>query len=266
MKLQQLLTNLWEQYVTDSPSALSVYNLLTDAGEEVVNDHIAFRTFSDPRINVNQLGKFWLELDYEVKGEYRFDTKKLTAKHFEHKYDEKMPKIFISQLETSEFSPFLQEVATNCANKIPEKLLQSSEILYSGNCFGELDYNIYQKLLTESEYAAWLYVFGFRANHFTVYVNYLQKYNSVHLLNDFLKQNNFQLNTAGGEVKGTPEQLLEQSSTMAGHVDVKFKQGTYSIPNSFYEFAKRYNTKDGNLYQGFIANSADKLFESTNTY
>ena len=266
MKLEQLLNNLWNQYVTDSPAAQEVYDLLSKAGEKVVNDHIAFRTFADPRVGVNHLEKFWLALDYEVKGEYRFENKKLTAKHFEHKFDETMPKVFISQLEISEFSPFLQQQARSCIDRIPVKLLDSEEILYSGNCWGELDYDVYQKLLAESEYAAWLYVFGFRANHFTVYVNYLEKYNSVQSLNDFLKQNKFRLNTAGGEVKGTPEQLLEQSSTMANEVLVQFNQGQFSIPNSFYEFAKRYHTKDGALYQGFIAASADKLFESTNPY
>ncbi len=34
--------------------------------------------------------------------------------------------------------------------------------------------------------------------------------------------------------------------------------------NSFYEFAKRYPTANGKLYQGFVAASADKFFESTN--
>ena len=50
---------------------------------------------------------------------------------------------------------------------------------------------------------------------------------------------------------------------MANQVSVEFKQGKYTIPNSFYEFAKRYPTEDGKLYQGFIAKSADKIFEST---
>jgi len=50
---------------------------------------------------------------------------------------------------------------------------------------------------------------------------------------------------------------------MANQVSVEFKQGKYTIPNSFYEFAKRYSMANGELYQGFIAASADKLFEST---
>ena len=71
------------------------------------------------------------------------------------------------------------------------------------------------------------------------------------------------LNTSGGEIKGTPEELLEQSSTMANEVEIKFKQGSFKVLNSYYEFAKRYELPNGNLYQGFIAASADKIFEST---
>lgn len=263
-ELKQLFDNLWQQYTTESPDSLKVYKLLEQEGEKVVNDHIAFRTFADPRVGVIQLEKFWTALGYEAKANYRFDTKKLTAKHYEHKTDENMPKVFISQLEISEFSPFLQEQATKCVDRIPAKLLTSSEILYSGCVWGELDYDVYQKLLAESEYAAWLYAFGYRANHFTVYINHMKKLNSLTSINNFLKQHGFKLNAAGGEIKGTPEELLEQSSTMANKVELKFKQGTYPVLNSFYEFAKRYPMDNGKLYQGFIAASADKLFESTN--
>jgi hypothetical protein len=92
----------------------------------------------------------------------------------------------------------------------------------------------------------------------------MKKLNSVRAINDFLKSKGFKLNNFGGEIKGTPEELLEQSSTMANQVNVKFKDGVYPVLNSFYEFAKRYPMANGQLYQGFIAESANKLFESTN--
>lgn len=263
-KLENLYAKLWEQYTNESPDSLKVFQALEDEGEKVINDHIAFRTYADKRICVDELGKFWLALGYEEKAKYRFDTKKLTAKHYAHKTDKNMPKVFISQLEISEFSPFVAEAATKCADRISSDLLNKEELLYSGACWGELDHDVYQKLLVESEYAAWLYVFGFRANHFTVYINHLKKLNSIKDLNTFLKNKGFRLNTAGGEVKGTPEDFLEQSSTMANEVKVKFKQGEFTVLNSFYEFAKRYPMANGELFQGFVAASADKLFESTN--
>ncbi|MGL4837356.1 MAG: DUF1338 domain-containing protein, partial [Shewanella sp.] len=35
-------------------------------------------------------------------------------------------------------------------------------------------------------------------------------------------------------------------------------------PSCFYEFALRYPKANGELYTGFVAASADKIFESTN--
>jgi len=46
-------------------------------------------------------------------------------------------------------------------------------------------------------------------------------------------------------------------------VDVEFQEGKFSVPSCYYEFAKRYNGADGKLFSGFIAGSADRIFEST---
>ncbi len=264
MELNQLFANLWQQYTSESPEALKIYNLIQQNGESnILNDHVAFRTFDDQRVNVEYLGKFFEDLGYEARGEYEFAVKKLYARHYEHKTDSNQPKVFISELKCKEFSPFLQNVAKQCVDKIPVNRLITPDLLHSGIFWQELDYDVYQQLLQESEYAAWLYVFGFRANHFTVFINELQNFNSVEAINTFLKQNKIMLNSSGGEIKGTPSELLEQSSTMANKVAVKFKQGIFEVLNSYYEFARRYPQENGELYQGFIAASADKIFEST---
>ena len=51
---------------------------------------------------------------------------------------------------------------------------------------------------------------------------------------------------------------------MADRVPVTFTDETVTIPSCFYEFALRYPKPDGRLYSGFVAASADKIFESTN--
>ena len=51
---------------------------------------------------------------------------------------------------------------------------------------------------------------------------------------------------------------------MADKAEVKFSDGEAIIPSCFYEFAKRYPLDCGTLYSGFVAASADKIFESTN--
>ncbi|MCB0347650.1 MAG: DUF1338 family protein, partial [Bdellovibrionales bacterium] len=82
-------------------------------------------------------------------------------------------------------------------------------------------------------------------------------------LNTFIESNGFSLNSSGGKIKGTPAELLEQSSTLAKTIAVNFDDGNFEIPACYYEFARRYPDTSGNLYQGFIAASADKIFEST---
>ncbi len=58
--------------------------------------------------------------------------------------------------------------------------------------------------------------------------------------------------------------LLEQSSTLADEAVAEFTDGDQLIPSCFYEFALRYAMPNGKLYTGFVAASADKIFESTN--
>ncbi|MBE0651689.1 MAG: DUF1338 domain-containing protein [Bacteroidales bacterium] len=258
-----IFERLWKDYLQQNPEAKKIYDLLTDEGENVQNDHIAFRTFDHPKIDIDVLAKPFLEVGYEFAGNYVFEEKKLFAKHYEHKTDKQAPRIFISQLETGKFSEFLQNTVKSIVRKLPDELISSMELLYAGNAWGKPSFKIYQQLREESEYAAWLYVYGFRTNHFTVSVNALKKYNSLEKLNAFLKESGFTMNASGGEIKGTPQQLLEQSSTLAGKLPVQFEEGVYEIPACYYEFARRYPDQDGKLYNGFIAKSADKIFEST---
>ncbi len=266
MSLETIFSKLWEDYTSQNPSAQKVYDLFVNEGENVLNDHIAFRTFDDPRVNIDVLARVFIENGYEPKGEYEFEEKHLFAKHYEHRTDKSAPKVFISQLKTKDFSEFLQQTVKNSIDQVSEKDLQSDEIIYSGNIWGKPNYDTYLRLKNESEYAAWVYVYGFRANHFTININALNKYNTIEKVNQFLKDNEFLLNSSGGEIKGTKEQLLQQSSIMANHIRVEFVEGTYSIPGCYYEFAQRYPDENGELYKGFIAKSADKIFESTNYY
>ncbi|EKD54358.1 MAG: hypothetical protein ACD_60C00090G0007 [uncultured bacterium] len=262
MSYQTLFSTLWEDYIKRNPHAEKVHHLLTKEGETIQNDHIAFRTFNHPKINIDQLARFFIAYGYEEKEKYDFPIKKLFAKHYEHE-DPLAPKVFISELLTEQFSLELQATVNACIQQIPADALYSEEFLTAGTFWQPLSYTLYKKLLTESEYAAWMYAFGFCANHFTVNINQFHTLKEINELNSFLIKNQFTLNTSGGLVKGTPQDYLEQSSTMAEEVSVKFIEGTYNIPSCYYEFAKRYAQPNGKLYSGFVAKSADKIFEST---
>lgn len=262
----QLFNRLWQLYTSQNPLVEQVYTLFLSEGERVVNDHIAFRTFRHPLIGIEAIVQPFLKIGYEFRGTYEFPEKKLHARHYENPSDPDAPRVFISELLTESFSPFLQEVAKEWIHSIPECLFGSDNILFAGNVSGIPSYETYRRLRDESEYAAWLYINGFRANHFTVSVNHLRIYDSVYKVNAFLKKHGILLNDTGGEVQGSPEQLLEQSSIKAGMVTFRFVEGERKVPGCYYEFAKRYPDAQGNLFSGFIARSANRIFESTNFY
>jgi hypothetical protein len=263
MKSEEIFGKLWTQYVNQNPSAGQIHGLFTESGERIINDHVAFRTFDDPRVNIDVLSRPFIKAGYESRGEYHFEAKKLRARHYEIPGNSHAPRVFISELMLDSFSESLQKTIKSKLDSVPDNLFQSQDLIFHGSVFSPLSYDTYVTLREESEYAAWLYVFGFRANHFTVSINHLEHFEGIEEVNTYLKSRNFPMNTSGGEVKGTPEQLLEQSSTLADQVDVEFKEGVYRVPSCYYEFAKRYNDSKGKLFSGFIAGSADKIFEST---
>ena len=257
-----LFTALWNDYIQRlCPSADKVHQLLQE-DEALINDHIALRTFNSAPLGIATLAQPFLDAGYVACGDYVFESKKLVAKHFEHP-DSNQPKVFISELKVEECSPELQAIVAKLVEQVDASKLSGNEFLSSGRLW-DLSFEDYQTLAKESEYASWLAAHGYGANHFTVSVNQLNAFEEVKGVNDHLRQSGFSINEFGGEVKGTPEVLLEQSSTMADKVPVTFSEGVEIVPGGFYEFAKRYPMDNGELYTGFVAASADKIFESTN--
>ncbi len=265
MSYQHLFERLWEDYSTRNPNARRIHSLLTAADENVINDHVAIRTFNDSRVNIDVLSQPFLENGYVEKAVYDFPEKQLDAKHFEHETDITAPKVFISELRTQNFSENLQAEVKKVIDQIPVKLLQNPQaLLFSKRPWPAVSYQTYELIFKESEYAAWLLAYGYGANHFTVSVNALEEYNTLEKLNHFIESNGYKLNESGGVIKGSPKVFLEQSSTMAEKHLLNFSDGQHEVTTCYYEFAKRYMQPDGKLYSGFVASSADKLFESTN--
>ena len=261
--VDDLFDGLWQNYLEVTPSAKQIHQLLgSTQQDDIVNDHIALRTFNLPKVGLDKLAAHFEAVGYKECGEYHFEAKKLYAKHFEHT-DPNQPKVFISELLVDKFSPELQKVITELVDNMDADAVTKDDFLYSGRHW-DVDSATYELLLKESEYAAWTAAWGYRANHFTVNVNVLANFETLESVNEKLKDAGFLLNTTGGEIKGSADVLLEQSSTLADDSMVEFSDGSRQIPSCFYEFARRYPKADGTLYTGFVAASADKIFESTN--
>ncbi len=172
-----------------------------------------------------------------------------------------MPKVFISELRIESLSLANQKLVLSLVEQVDEDLVRRPEFLVSGRPWS-LTRAEYQQLLEESEYAAWLAAFGYRANHFTVSVNQLEGM-ALADVNSKLKDAGFSLNSVGGEIKGSRDVGLAQSATLADECEVSFDDGSLVLPSCFYEFAERFELGEQGLYQGFVPASADKIFHST---
>jgi hypothetical protein len=138
------------------PSAYKIHALLADKINDtsIVNDHIALRTFDIDTISISKLAAHFLALGYEQKGDYNFVAKKLTAQHFEHP-DPTVPKVFISQVRVKELSEQAQKIIHSLVEQIDEGAVTTNDFLYSGTHW-KVSSEDYDKLLSESEYAAWV--------------------------------------------------------------------------------------------------------------
>ena len=265
MDIGSFYSLLWNNYIEVTPQAKAIHNLFTSYGESVVNDHVAFRTFSNSPIAIDKLEAVLFSLGYQRFDNYVFEAKKLVACSYNHK-EKTAPKVFLSELQRQQLSAQAQGILDEIVFQIPVDCVQDPSIFWKGLLWRMPTAFVYHKLLKESEYAAWLVTMGLRVNHFTISLNHLKQIANLQSVIDLLKQNNFSVNAIGGEIKGSPNTLLEQAATLADNISVEFSDGKCQrVPSCFYEFAKRYPTKDGELFQGFVTNNADKIFESTNS-
>lgn len=263
LTLDELFDFFWRDYRSTTPDAGRIHALLEGRGERVVNDHVALRTFDIAPLSLARLAEPFVELGYRASGTYAFEDKQLDARSFSHPSGS-YPRVFISELRTRRFSPAFQRAVSDLARQVPRGRTGLA-LLTELPSWPPVTFELYESLLAESEYAAWLSAFGLRVNHFTVSFNALTTFPALASLNDYLEGNGFPLNASGGKVKGTPAALLEQSSTLASRVPWEFAGGErHVVPTCYYEFARRYpDPRTGALYDGFVAASADKLFEST---
>lgn len=263
MNINEFYDHLWQDYIQMTPQAEAISNALKSRGEQVLNDHVAFRTFNVGPIRLEKLEPFILELGYTRYEPYQFPAKKLDAYGYIPPSSD-LPRIFISELRVQDLSESAQAIVHKLVEQVDESQVNDASIFWRGPLWQAPTFEDYQTLLSESEYAAWLSIIGLRANHFTIDINALTQITEVSQMNDLIEELGFTINESGGRVKGSPAVLLEQSSTLASKQVMTFAGGEeHEVTTCYYEFAKRYLDHDGKLYQGFVAASADKIFEST---
>lgn len=289
-ELKIVMNALMQRYAERVPGVKKILNDLIQEGvirneTEISNDHIAFRTMGVPHLGIASLEKIFLHYGYTKRDHYAFETKKLDAYWYAPPADE-FPRIFISELRVCDLSAEAQKIIysyTNEVNSDPVDHLNLQDPHAVGEFLHTSLWRIptkadYSRLLTESEYAAWVIYNRYYLNHYTISVHYLkQGFNTLSEFNAFLERNGIQLNDAGGKIKVSPDGLLLQSSTVAQVIEASFAGGEkLNIAGSYVEFAERKllpqftvlsktEIKREHLRDGFEANNADKIFESTFT-
>lgn len=263
MDLDDFFRALWRDYSIITPQAAAIHQLFQEADGRVVNDHVAFRTIQHGPFAIDQMEQPLLALGYRRDGFYEFPEKKLAAWSYQTD-DPNQPLVFLSELLPEKLSAaaeaYLKRVLDAAARQVP----QGAGRFHCGRLWPAPTWADYQMLEAESDYAAWLMAWGYRANHFTVSVNHLRQHDTLEKVVAFLEQQGYALNRAGGVIKGSPELYLEQASTLADQVELAFSGGEHhQVPSCYYEFARRYALPDGKRYRGFVAASADKIFQST---
>jgi len=259
--LPELLDVLWRDYVASTPQAERIHRLLSQRGEVLRNDHVALRSYGAPGIGIAALARPFEALGWQPRDNYRFADKHLRARYWQHA-DPALPKVFISELVVGELSAGAQAVIAGLTAQLPAGFGARADLAWAGRPW-RVTFAEYEKLLVESEYAAWVAAFGFRVNHFTVDVGSLRSFPDLAALCEFLVERGETLNQAGGVIKGSPGERLEQASTRADSVAVEFSDQVAQVPSCYYEFARRYPLPSGELFHGFVPASADKIFEST---
>ncbi|MFD1164359.1 DUF1338 domain-containing protein [Sphingobacterium daejeonense] len=285
-----VLNDLFDHYRENVSDVDKITAALLERGvvqsqSDIVNDHIAFRTLGVPNLGINSFEKIFLSFGFKKMDYYYFEGKKLDAYWYAPPSDN-YPRIFVSQLRVSELSQAAQDIILKYTAPIVSDPVDDLDLNNGQQVADFLQKPLwdlptseeYETLLAESEYAAWVIYNRYYLNHYTISIHELKDgYNTLEEFNAFLESIGVKLNTSGGKIKTSEDNLLRQSSTVSALYEAKFADDkSLEIAGSYVEFAERSvlpqfkdiakeDVKREHRRDGFETNNADKIFESTYT-
>jgi len=288
--LDKILQHLFLPYMNRVPDVKKISEAMIDENiiektDDIVNDHIAFRTMGVENLGIQSFEKIFLQHGYTKQDYYFFEKKKLDA-YWYAPPEPRYPRIFISEIRVQDLSTATQNIIkkyTNTIKKDPVDELNMNNPDEVGAFFHKPLWPLpsakeYQDLLKESEYAAWVIYNRYYLNHYTISIHELKEgYNDIEKFNQFLEKIGVKLNDSGGKIKTSKDGLLRQSSTVAEMVTATFSDNTtLEISGSYVEFAERKvlpefknlpkkEVQSIHRREGFETANADKIFESTYT-
>jgi hypothetical protein len=229
-----LLDELWKTYAAHVPYARTFVQLAQGGFR---NDHVAFRS-----LDLRPIAAVFEGLGWRRAGAYDFPDAHLNAIHLSKPGE---PRIFVSELRAGELSPRAQALLSRLP-PAPRPSAEPAFFVAPGLRFAEGEL---VELERESQYAAWLCLFGREVNHFTASVDDVERWAQ-------------RMREAGvpmkGEIEGEPGAPLRQTATRAAPRLIETTGGEREWPYAYLEIAQR---AEG--FDGFVAGQARQLFDMT---
>lgn len=247
---ERLLSLLWDRYATDVPWARTFVAL---GGGTFHNDHVAFRSLKFPDragdSGIAVLQPVFERLGWQKKDSYDFPDAMLDAIYLAH--PEGLPRVFLSQIRVDRFpAPARRLLATLPADPPPPH----GDVTALAQWFDAPSQPPREETLLGleevSQYAAWVYAFGRRVNHFTGAVDDVELWQK-------------RMQEAGVPMKETIEgekgHKLRQTATFAAPVKIPLAGGgEREWPYAYFEIAER-----NGGFDGFLGPQARQLFDMT---
>ena len=222
-QLDELLESLWTDHAAVAPHVARVHQILRDRGERVRRQHIALRTFDVPEVDIDALDRAFVAGGYEAALSYELPERKLIAYSYEHR-DGRLPGLVISALLVDELSREARALVRDMVGHLEPGAAAHPSFALSGRRW-PLTSSIYRQLRDESEYAAWVAAFGFRAHHFAVNAGSLPTLDEAGLAR-FLAE-------SGVAVASAPidDEPFDHVATVAEDVELELTDGSLVVPS-----------------------------------
>ena len=251
-ELNGLLDRLWQDYASMVPEAQAIHDLIGARGDRVVHDHIALRTFDHPKLGIEATAYILESHGYRAGEEYELPAHNLHTRQYEAP-DPDLPRIFISELELGACTRGLRDIIGSLMRQFDSDQVAAEAFVGGGRLWNPVMHEVYERLQEESEHAAWVAAFGFRAHHFALAVNALDSFDSLAAFNAFLRAQGFELDDLDGDIESTPAGRLERSATRAAPCTLHFADGTAEVAGCPYEFTWRHDVTKGGVLPGLLA-------------
>ena len=250
-----LLDLLWQRYAESVPHARTFVQL---AGGQFKNDHVALRSLQRPGGGIEVFAPVFERLGWKRAGSYDFPDARLDAIHLSH--PDGLPRVFVSELRMSELSPRAQQILSALPPDEPPPIVHPGPVapwpvlvqkLADWFCAPQVvpsEADLLE-LERESQYGAWMLLFGREVNHFTASVDDVESWAA-------------RMAAAGvpmkGEIEGDKGAGLRQTASKAAPRAVRTDRGPRQWPYAYLEIAER-----NGGFDGFVAQQARQLFEMT---